>query len=112
MSEEKNEVTAVDDTSDEEIIADVLAGGDGGAGNRNILELPVRIMVSIGSAKITIQQLLAMTKDTVIDLEQLIEDPVDIFVGDRLIAKGELVEATDNENGIGVKMLEICGIGN
>lgn len=98
--------------SDDEIVADVLNGGDGGAGNRNILDLPVRITVSIGSAKITVQQLLELTKETVVDLEQLIEDPVEIFVGDRLIAKGELVEATDNENGIGVKLLEIVGIGN
>lgn len=100
------------DPSDDEIVADVLNGGDGGAGNRNILELPVRIVVSIGSAKITVQQLLEMTKDTVVDLEQLVDDPVDIYVGDRLIAKGELVEATNNENGIGVKLLEIVGIGN
>ncbi|WP_428408224.1 FliM/FliN family flagellar motor switch protein [Hyphococcus sp.] len=98
--------------SDDEIVADVLAGGDGGAGNRNILELPVRIVVSIGSAQITVQKLLEMTQDTVIDLEQLVDDPVDIFVGDRLVAKGELVEASNNENGIGVKLLEIVGIGS
>ena len=100
------------ETSDEDIIADVLNGGDGGAGNRNILELPVRIVVSIGGGQITVQKLLELTKDTIIDLESLIDDPVDIYVGDRLIAKGELVEATNNENGIGVKMLEICGLGN
>ena len=97
---------------DDEIIADVLNGGDGGAGNRNILDLPVRIMVSIGGAHISVQKLLELTKDTIIDLEAMIEDPVDIYVGDRLIARGELVEASENENGIGVKMLEICGIGN
>ena len=110
MSNENQVVEA--DPSDDEIVADVLNGGDGGAGNRNILDLPVRIVVSIGSAKITVQQLLELTKETVVDLEQLIDDPVDIFVGDRLIAKGELVEATDNENGIGVKLLEIVGLGN
>ncbi len=110
MSDENQVVGA--DPSDDEIVADVLNGGDGGAGNRNILELPVRIVVSIGSAKITVQKLLELTQETVIDLEQLIDDPVDIFVGDRLIAKGELVEATDNENGIGVKLLEIVGIGS
>ncbi|WP_375204297.1 FliM/FliN family flagellar motor switch protein [Hyphococcus sp.] len=110
MSDENQVVEA--DPSDDEIVADVLNGGDGGAGNRNILELPVRVVVSIGSAKITVQKLLELTQETVIDLEQLIDDPVDIFVGDRLIAKGELVEATDNENGIGVKLLEIVRIGN
>lgn len=110
MSDENQVVQA--DPSDDEIVADVLNGGDGGAGNRNILDLPVRIVVSIGSAKITVQKLLELSQETVVDLEQLIDDPVDIFVGDRLIAKGELVEATDNENGIGVKLLEIVGIGN
>lgn len=106
-----NEIMA-EEVSDEEVISDVLNGGDGGAGNRNILDLPVRIVVSVGAAQITIQQLLELSKDTVIDLEALIDDPVDIYVGDRLIARGELVEATDNENGIGVKLLEISGIGN
>jgi|GEM_PF-2320912 len=106
-----NEVETTGGASDDDIIADVLNGGDGGAGNRNILDLPVRIVVSIGAAQITVQKLLELTKDTIIDLESLIEDPVDIFVGDRLIAKGELVEASGNENGIGVKMLEICGLG-
>ncbi|MFC2952239.1 FliM/FliN family flagellar motor switch protein [Marinicaulis aureus] len=110
MSDENQVVQA--DPSDDEIVADVLNGGDGGAGNRNILDLPVRIVVSIGSAKITVQKLLELSQETVVDLEQLIDDPVDIFVGDRLIARGELVEATDNENGIGVKLLEIVGIGN
>jgi len=110
MSDENQVVQA--DPSDDEIVADVLNGGDGGAGNRNILDLPVRIVVSIGSAKITVQKLLELSQETVVDLEQLIDDPVDIFVGERLIAKGELVEATDNENGIGVKLLEIVGIGN
>ena len=60
----------------------------------------------------TVQQLLELKKETVIDLEALIDDPVDIFVGERLIARGELVEATENENGIGVKLVEICGLGN
>lgn len=109
MSEETEVAEA--EPSDDEIVADVLNGGDGGAGNRNILDLPVRIVVSIGAAKITVQQLLELSKETVIDLEQLIDDPVDIYVGDRMIAKGELVEATENENGIGVKLLEIVGIG-
>ncbi len=108
-----NEVELTEDAvTDDDIITDVLNGGDGGAGNRNILELPVRIVVSIGGAQITVQKLLELTKDTIIDLESLVDDPVDIYVGERLIAKGELVEASDNENGIGVKMLEICGLGN
>jgi len=105
----KNEVVSVED-GDEGIIADVLSGNETALKNKNILELPVRIMVSVGAAQLTVQDLLALKQDTVIDLETLIDDPVDIYIGERLIAKGELVEATDDENGIGVKLIEICGM--
>ena len=91
-------------------IVDAVLSGDASR-NRNILELPVRIVVSVGAAQLTVEDLLGLKQETVIDLEARIDDPVDIFVGERLIARGELVEATDNENGIGVKLIEICGLG-
>ncbi|MEZ5892624.1 MAG: FliM/FliN family flagellar motor switch protein [Parvularculaceae bacterium] len=91
--------------------AELLADGSEAAGNRNILELPVRIRVSIGEAQITVQSLLDLTKDSIIDLESMVEDAVDIFVGERLIARGELVEAKEDPNGIGVKIIEVCGVG-
>ncbi|MEX6634689.1 FliM/FliN family flagellar motor switch protein [Hyphococcus lacteus] len=109
MSNESDIVS--EDTDAGTVVADMLSG-DGATKNKNILELPVRIVVSVGAAQMTVQQLLELKKETVVDLEAMIDDPVDIFVGERLIARGELVEATDNENGIGVKLVEICGLGN
>ena len=103
----ENEVVAPDD----EVIADVLKGVEGAIQNKNILELPVRIVVCVGGAQVTVKDLIDLKPETVIDLEAQIDDPVDIFVGERLIARGALVEATDNENGIGVRLVEICGIG-
>lgn len=92
----------------EEDVAALLEEGAEAASNRNILELPVRIRVSIGEAQITVKNLLELTRDTIVDLESLVDDPVEIFVGERLIARGELVEATENPNGIGVKITQIC----
>jgi len=109
MSNESDIVS--EDTDAGTVVADMLAG-ESATKNKNILELPVRIVVSVGAAQMTVQQLLELKKETVVDLEAMIDDPVDIFVGERLIARGELVEATDNENGIGVKLVEICGLGN
>lgn len=107
MSNE-NEVVTQDEDG---VIADVLNGVEGAIQNKNILELPVRIVVSVGGAQISVRDLIDLKPDTVIDLEAGIDDPVEIFVGERLIARGALVEATDNENGIGVRLVEICGIG-
>ncbi len=107
MSSNANEVVA-DDGDD--VVAEALAD-EASLQNKNILELPVRIVVSVGGAQVTVKDLLDLKQDTVIDLEAQIDDPVDIYVGERLIARGELVEASDNENGIGVKLLEVCGFG-
>lgn len=104
----QNEVTA--DTGGDDVIVNALEKGEGLAGSKNILELPVRIAVSVGGAQMTVKDLLDLKKETVIDLEAKIDDPVDIYVGERMIARGELVEASDDENGIGVRLLEICGL--
>lgn len=105
MSNNANEMVA-----DDEVVAEAVAD-EASLRNKNILELPVRIVVSVGGAQVSVKDLLDLKQDTVIDLDAAIDDPVDIYVGDRLIARGELVEASDNENGIGVKLLEVCGFG-
>ncbi len=105
MSSNANEVVADDD-----VVAEAVAD-EGALRNKNILELPVRIVVSVGGAQVSVKDLLDLKQDTVIDLDAAIDDPVDIYIGDRLIARGELVEASDNENGIGVKLIEVCGLG-
>ncbi|WP_425409236.1 FliM/FliN family flagellar motor switch protein [Hyphococcus sp.] len=106
MSDAGNEVVA-----DDEVIAEAAAD-EASLRNKNILDLPVRITVSVGGAKVCVKDLLDLKQDAIIDLEARIDDPVDIYVGERLIARGELVEATDDENGIGVKLLEVCGFDN
>ncbi len=106
MSSNANEMLA----DDEGIVAESVAD-EAALRNKNIMDLPVRIVVSVGGAQVSVKDLLDLKQDTVIDLDARIDDPVDIYVGERLIARGELVEASDNENGIGVKLLEVCGFG-
>lgn len=105
MSEHDNEIVADDGVV--EAVAD-----EASLRNKNILELPVRIVVSVGGAQVSVKDLLDLKQDAIIDLDARIDDPVDIYVGERLIARGELVQATDDENGIGVKLLEVCGFDN
>ncbi|HIG21682.1 MAG TPA: flagellar motor switch protein FliN [Henriciella marina] len=73
---------------------------------RAIYGVPVTLTVSVGQRRLSVQEVLDLTPDSVIALDSRIEDPVRLMVDDKLIARGELVE-TDN-GGIAVKITEIA----
>ena len=76
--------------------------------NQNILNLPVEIVVSVGKARMTVQQLMNLTPESVVELDAKIDDPAEIYVGERLIARGELVNSEENESAIGIRLVQIC----
>jgi flagellar motor switch protein FliN/FliY len=60
-------------------------------------QVPIEIIVSVGRARPTVGELLRLDAEAVLPLDRRVEDPVDLYVGDRLIARGELMEM-DGEN--------------
>jgi len=86
------------------------AGVDNAApvANERIMALPMRISVSIGGARLTIRELLALTPETIVTLDSRIEDPVEIIVEGRVFGRGELVEIEDDSSAMGVRLTEIC----
>ena len=60
-------------------------------------DVPVEIVVSVGRARPTIRDLLGLQADAVLTLDKGIEDPVDLLIGDRVIAHGVLEEAGDGD---------------
>ncbi|MBY9065777.1 FliM/FliN family flagellar motor C-terminal domain-containing protein [Hyphomonas sp. WL0036] len=72
---------------------------------RSIYSVPVTVTVSIGQKRLSVQEILELQPDSVIALTSRIDDPVDLYIGDKLIAKGELVETEDGQ--IAVKIVEI-----
>ncbi len=75
---------------------------------RSIFSVPVTVNVLIGSTQITVADILGMRPDSVIPLSAKIDDPVELRVENRLIARGELFEPASGE--IGVKITEIIDI--
>jgi flagellar motor switch protein FliN/FliY len=70
--------------------------------------VPIEIRVSIGSARPLVRDLLALRRDAVLPLDRRIDDPVDLFVGDRLIGRGELVETDDGSGArLAVRLIEV-----
>jgi flagellar motor switch protein FliN/FliY len=78
---------------------------------RAFYSLPVEIAVCVGTARPPLGELLAMGREAVIVLDRRIDDPVDIRVGDRVIARGELQELDDGSGRLGVRLTEIADRG-
>lgn len=69
-----------------------------------ILDLPVDVHVELGQAKMTIQNILAFSIGTVIELERLAGEPVDIVINGKLIGKGEVMVVDEN---FGIRITEL-----
>ncbi|MBX2855897.1 MAG: FliM/FliN family flagellar motor switch protein [Rhodobacteraceae bacterium] len=77
---------------------------------RAVFGVPIPIVISVGRASPSIGDLMNMRRDTLIPLDTKIEDPVDIMIGKRVIARGELQELEDEEGRLGVRLTEIVDL--
>ena len=68
-------------------------------------DIPVKVSVVLGRRKIDIASLRNLGEGSVIELDRRVGEPVDIYVNDQLIARGELVRVDD---GIGVSVTELA----
>lgn len=60
--------------------------------------LPIEITVCVGKARPNISALLELQESSVLALDRNIEDPVELYIGDRLIARGQLEERTEDDS--------------
>jgi flagellar motor switch protein FliN/FliY len=73
--------------------------------NLDILQdVPLTITVEIGRAKMLVKDILKLTVGSVIELDKLAGEPVDVLVNGKVIAKGEVIAVNEN---FGVRILEI-----
>lgn len=56
-----------------------------------LLDIPLRVTVELGQTRMLIQELLDLGQGSIVDLERLAGEPVDILVNGRAIAMGEIV---------------------
>ncbi|UYG00056.1 MULTISPECIES: flagellar motor switch protein FliN [unclassified Halomonas] len=84
-----------------------LSSESGGNVSRDlemIMDIPVKLTVELGRAKLTIKQLLELAQGSVIELEGLAGEPMDILINGYLIAQGEVVVVEDK---YGIRITEI-----
>jgi len=90
-------------------MADPLTDGAAeGFGAKLLEQVPIEITVSVGKARPLLRDLLQIDQGGVLPLDRRIDDPVELYIGDRLIARGELQELDDAQEGqIAVRLTEI-----
>lgn len=69
-----------------------------------LLDIPLQVTVELGRTKRSVQEILELTSGSIIELDKLAGEPVDILVNNRLIAKGEVVVIEEN---FGVRLTDI-----
>ena len=69
-----------------------------------IMDIPVKLTVELGRTRLTIKQLLELAQGSVVELEGLAGEPMDILINGYLIAQGEVVVVEDR---YGIRITEI-----
>lgn len=69
-----------------------------------ILDIPVKMTVELGRTKMTIKELLRLSQGSVVSLEGLAGEPLDILINGYLIAQGEVVVISDK---FGIRITDI-----
>lgn len=69
-----------------------------------IMDVPLNITVELGRAKMSIQEVLELSPGSVVELDKLDGEPVDVLANGRLVAKGEVVVIGET---FGVRVIEI-----
>jgi len=69
-----------------------------------ILDIPVRLSMEVGNTRISIRDLLQLGQGSVIELDRLAGEPLDVLVNGTLIAHGEVVVVNDK---FGIRMTDV-----
>ncbi len=90
-----------------QVFPDFGAERSGGGGNNDldmILDIPVQITVELGRTKLSIRNLLQLAHGSVVELDGLAGEPMDVLVNGTLIAQGEVVVVNEK---FGIRLTDI-----
>ena len=74
-----------------------------------VFDVPVTVSAVLGKSGMEVSQLLKLGKGTIVELDRKVGEAIDIYVNDRLVARGEVVLVEDR---LGITMTEIIKAGS
>ncbi len=69
-----------------------------------ILDIPMQVTVQVGSTKMVIRELLQLGQGSVIELEKLAGEPMEVLVNNKLVARGEVVVVNEK---FGIRLTDV-----
>lgn len=108
MNTNSDAVPTIDFQDDEPVAFERRDDAPGNKLKRSIFSVQIEVTVSVGVATPMIGELLKMDKDSLLPLNTTLDDPVELRVKDRVIARGELTQ--DASGKLGVRLTEIVDI--
>ncbi len=102
--------STVTDTPGKLSLDEIEGAGDGGGSSIPIKDLdaiydiPVKVSAVLGTADMQVSQLLKLGRGAVVELDRKVGEAIDIYVNNRLVARGEVVVVDDR---LGITMTEI-----
>jgi len=111
MSDEVEELPEIDEAvagEAEKPAEEVIDGSDSGPPDLGlIMEVPLRLSVELGSANLPVRDVLSLAKGSVVELDRMNGEPADVYVNDRLIARGEI--STDDDR-MAIRITELIAV--
>lgn len=106
---DKDESASVDPTADatQAPMNELVDDGDADSGSENIdviLDIPVTLSLEVGTTVIAIRNLLQLNQGSVIELDRLAGEPLDVKVNNTLIAHGEVVVVNEK---YGIRLTDV-----
>jgi flagellar motor switch protein FliN/FliY len=69
-----------------------------------LMQIPLQLTVELGSCKLSVAEILRLGTGSIVELDRSANQPVDLLVNDRPIARGEIVAIEEN---FGVRIIEL-----
>ncbi len=93
------------ETPGAETARDAVASAAGSALSM-VLDVPLEVTVEIGHARMLVQEVLQLSKGSVIELDRLAGEPADVRINGRLVARGEVTVVDER---VAVRLVEMVG---
>ena len=102
----ENVSPALQSTDDEATLQPSIAGNEENPGAQigRVIDVPLAVTLRFGQRHLTFRDVLALATGSLVELDRQVEEPVDLVLGDRLIARGEVVVVDGN---YGLRVTEV-----
>jgi len=107
--ETQSEDTSLDEASDGMVEQDILDAPRSAKDLEAVYDIPVQVSAVLGKSTMEVARLLRLGKGAVVELDRKVGEAIDIYVNNRLVARGEVVVLDER---LGITMTEIIKTGN